>query len=151
MNRRTFSGHVLAGTGLTAVLNAQGQSSFRPPSSAKRSMQILDLRAMRAQYRKDLFDDYLPFHERFVNDKQYGGFHCTVRPDGELVSADKRARFEGRGTWVYSFLYNNFSKGQKYLVLAASSLKLVAKTKPEGDEFWPRALNRDGAANGPAD
>jgi len=110
-----------------------------------------ELAALQTQLRKDLFDDYLPFHERFVNDKQYGGFHCTVRPNGELVSADKRAWFEGRGTWVYSFLYNNFSKEQKYLDLAASSLKLVAKTKPEGDEFWPRALNRDGTANGPAD
>ena len=110
-----------------------------------------ELVALRTQLRKDLFDDYLPFHDKFVNDKQYGGFHCTVRPNGELVSADKRAWFEGRGTWVYSFLYNNFSKEQKYLDLAAGSLKLVAKTKPEGDEFWPRALNRDGTASGPAD
>jgi mannose/cellobiose epimerase-like protein (N-acyl-D-glucosamine 2-epimerase family) len=63
----------------------------------------LDWKAARSQYRKDLFEDYLPFHEKFVVDKQYGGFHCTVKPNGELISPEKTAWYEGRGTWVFSF------------------------------------------------
>ena len=151
MNRRAFSGRVLAGTGLAAALNGQGQSGPRPISSAKTSMQVIDLQTMRAQYRKDLFDDYLPFHERFVNDKQYGGFHCSVRPTGELVSDEKRVWYEGRGTWVYSFLYNNIAREQKYLDVAAGSVRLLEKSKPAGDEFRPKSLKRDGSPVGPPD
>jgi N-acylglucosamine 2-epimerase len=112
----------------------------------------LDFRAMRNQYRKDLFDDYLPFHEKYVVDKEYGGFHCTVTPTGELVSTEKTAWFEGRGTWVFSFLYNNFGREQKYLDIATRSLKLIERSRPKGtSELWPRAIQRDGAPAGPPD
>ena len=112
----------------------------------------LNLAAMRDQYRKDLFNDYLPFIENFVIDPEYGGFHCSVRPDGQLVSTTKRAWFEGRGTWVYSFLYNNISKEQKYLDVALRSIKLIQRSKPKDpDEFWPKALHRDGSPDGDPD
>ena len=91
-------------------------------------MTTLDLPRMRDQYRKDLFDDYLPFHERFVNDKKFGGFLCSVRPNGELVSDEKRVWFEGRGVWVYSFLYNHLAREQKYLDTAAASVRLLSRT-----------------------
>lgn len=112
----------------------------------------LDWKAIRDQYRKDLFEDYVPFHEKFVVDKQYGGFHCTVKPNGELISPGKTAWYEGRGTWVFAFLYNNFGRQQKYLDIAAGSLKLIEKSRPKGaDEFWPKAIERDGRPSGPAD
>lgn len=111
----------------------------------------LDWKAERAKYRKDLFEDYLPFHEKYVVDKQHGGFHCTVTPKGELISAGKTAWYEGRGTWVFSFLYNHFGREQKYLDIAARSLKLVEKSRPKGDEFWPKAMERDGHAASAAD
>lgn len=111
-----------------------------------------DWKAVRDQYRKDLFEDYLPFHEKFVVDKQYGGFHCTVKPNGELISPEKTAWYEGRGTWVFSFLYNNFGREQKYLDIAAGSIKLIERSRPKGrDELWPRALQRDGTPSGPPD
>jgi mannose/cellobiose epimerase-like protein (N-acyl-D-glucosamine 2-epimerase family) len=69
-----------------------------------------------------------------------------------LVSTTKRAWFEGRGTWVYSFLYNNISKEQKYLDVASRSIKLIERSKPKDpDEFWPKALNRDGSPDGGPD
>jgi N-acylglucosamine 2-epimerase len=111
----------------------------------------LDWKAVRSQYRKDLFEDYLPFHEKFVVDKQHGGFHCTVKPNGELISPEKTAWYEGRGTWVFSFLYNNFGREQKYLDIAAGSLKLIERSRPKGSEFWARAIQRDGSPAGPPD
>ena len=90
------------------------------------------------------FPGYLPFHERFVNDKQFGGFLCSVRPTGELVSDEKRVWFEGRGIWVYSFLYNHLAREQKYLDTAAASVRLLARSKPhDPEEFRPKALHRD--------
>ena len=91
----------------------------------------LNFVSMREQYRKDLFNDYLPFIDKFVIDHEYGGFHCSVRPNGELVSTTKRAWFEGRGTWVFSFLYNNIAKEQKYLDVAARSIELIQRSKPK--------------------
>jgi len=120
-------------------------------STQIKAMIPLDLSSMRSQYRKDLFDDYLPFHERFVNDKEFGGFHCSVRPTGVLVSDAKTVWFEGRGIWVYSFLYNHIAREQKYLDIAARSVKLLDRSKPSGDEFRPKALKRDGSPVGPPD
>jgi len=112
----------------------------------------LDFAAMRGQYRKDLFEDYVPFHEKYVVDKEFGGFHCTVTPTGELVSTEKTAWYEGRGTWVFSFLYNQFGREQKYLDIAARSIKLIERSRPKSsEEMWPRALQRDGAPAGPPD
>lgn len=112
----------------------------------------LDFRATRAKYRKDLFDDYLPFHEKFVVDPQFGGFHCTVTPSGRLISSEKTAWYEGRGTWVFSFLYNNLAREQKYLDIAARSIKIIERARPAGPaQAWPRAIQRDGTPAGPPD
>lgn len=122
------------------------------PDTGERTKAPLNYAAMRDQYRKDLFEDYLPFIEKFVVDREYGGFHCTVRPNGELVSPAKRAWFEGRGTWAFSFLYNNIAKEQKYLEIAERSVRLIERSRPKGaNEFWPKAILRDGAPDGPPD
>ena len=107
---------------------------------------------MRDQFRKDLFTDYLPFHERFVVDAEYGGFLCSVRPDGQRVSDSKRTWFEGRGIWVFSYLYNAVARDRKYLDIAAGSVRLIQRSRPkQPDEFWPKDLRRDGSPAGPPD
>lgn len=148
MNRRDFAKWALGAPG---VALAQ-RSGTIPNRKLNGPMISLDLSRMREDYRKDLFQDYLPFHERFVNDKQFGGFLCSVRPTGELVSDEKRVWFEGRGIWVYSFLYNHIAREQKYLDIAAASVRLLARSKPNNpEEFWPRTLNRDGSPASPPD
>ena len=52
--------------------------------------------------------------------------------------------FEGRGTWVYSFLYNNLKRDKKYLDVARRSIDLVMKIQPRGDELWPKEMTREG-------
>ena len=147
MDRRTITKGLLMTPGFAF---AQKFGVHRT-SDQIRAMTPLDLSSMRSQYRKDLFEDYLPFHERFVNDTEYGGFRCSVRPTGERVSDAKTVWFEGRGIWVYSFLYNHIAREQKYLDIAARSVKLLERSKPNGDEFRPKALKRDGSPIGPPD
>ena len=140
MSRRVFQSSLAVAPALFSLKKPRSMS--RSPSQSY----PLNLLAMREQYRADLFHDYLPLIEKFVIDREYGGFHCSVRPNGELVSPVKRAWFEGRGTWVFSFLYNNIAKEQKYLDIAAGSVRLIQKSKPrDPDEFWPKTLNRDGS------
>lgn len=146
MSRRAFDQSLIT----APVLLRLNKSKSMPRSLSESNS--LNFVSMRDQYRKDIFTDYLPFIEKFVIDREYGGFHCSVRPNGELVSGSKRAWFEGRGTWVFSFLYNNIAKEQKYLDVAARSIELIQRSKPKDpNEFWPKVLNRDGSPDGGPD
>ena len=138
MDRRAF------GQMLLATLGAPGFPAVQAESKSK--SECLDLVLIRDQYRKDLFEDFLPFHDRFVIDQRYGGFLCSVRPNGERVSDDKQTWFQGRGLWVYSFLYNNFGRDPKYLDISAGAYRMIERSSPKGAyEFFPKELNRDGS------
>src|ERR1700761_1888427 len=151
MDRRGFNRLVLGLLGSSAMKLSSAEPVAKMENSPSRH-HALPLEALRAQYHKYLFDDYLPFHERFVIDRQLGGFLCTVRINGELVSETKPIWFQGRGLWVYSFLYNNFGREQKFLEVAEGARKLIERSRPKDpNEFWPKTLNRDGSAASPAD
>lgn len=91
-----------------------------------------------------LFDEFLPFMDKFIIDHKYGGFMCATDWDGKHVNENKFSWFEGRGIWVYSFLYRNFGKNEKYLDVARNSLHLILKSKPKGDTLWSPELSREG-------
>lgn len=139
MKRRTFLNLTAAVPAATA---AETQKTIATP---------LPFEKLRTQYRHDLFDDFLPFMDRHVIDHDYGGFMCNTDRDGTNLSQGKTAWYEGRGIWVYSFLYNHLAKEKKYLDVARKSVDLILKTKPPGDGLWPRALTREGAASSPPD
>ena len=77
-------------------------------------------------------------------DPEFGGFRCNVDHLGNRLNHNKLSWFEGRGIWVYSFLYNNLKREQKYLDVARHSLDLIMKLRPRGDELWPKEITRDG-------
>lgn len=105
--------------------------------------------ALRDLYRHDLFDDFLPFLDRYVIDHQHGGFLCDTDFDGTRVDTYKSPVYEGRGIWVYSFLYTHFGREPRYLDVARRSVELLEKSEPHGDAFWSARLNRDGTPAGP--
>jgi N-acylglucosamine 2-epimerase len=113
---------------------------------------VLDLRDLLSQFEEDLFERYLPFHHNFVIDSDAGGFQCAVRPDGSRVSDEKVTWYQGRGMWVYSFLYNHFGSEQKYLDVALQTWSLLQRSYPvDVESFWPKTLHRDGSAASPPD
>jgi len=129
-------------------------SSFRWPSKADGERALTDdqgmlaglsLAQLRDKYRANLFEDFLPFMERHVIDREYGGFMCNTDHEGRRANDHKLSWFEGRGIWVYAFLYNNLAKEEKYLAVARRSLELILKTRPADDEhLWPKGLSREG-------
>lgn len=141
MRRRNF----LAGAASAIALAPESAPAW---SLQKRQLSKttsgLPLRALRDQYRSDLFTDFLPFMEQYVIDNEFGGFLCNTDHLGKRLNNNKLSWFEGRGIWVYSFLYNNLAREQKYLDVARRSLDLVMKAKPGGDELWPKEISRDG-------
>lgn len=106
------------------------------------------LAELRELYRYDLFDDYLPFEEEHVVDHELGGFLCNTDRAGNNLSTTKYAWYEGRGTWVHSYLYNHFGQKEKDLEIARKSVELVLPLKPPPGELWPGSFTREGKPDG---
>jgi len=104
----------------------------------------LTLEELKKQYMYDLFDDFLPFLDKHVIDHEYGGFMCNTDRDGTNISTNKRAWYEGRGIWVYSFLYNKIDPDPKHLEVARKSVEFILKHKPADDGFWVGSYTREG-------
>ncbi|HEX7294328.1 MAG TPA: hypothetical protein VF251_01165, partial [Pyrinomonadaceae bacterium] len=100
MKRRSF---IIGATGAVALL-PRSVHSFSLQDRVRTKPQ-LRLKQLRDQYRRDLFTDFLPFMEKYVIDPEFGGFRCNTDHLGNRVNENKLSWFEGRGTWVYSFLY----------------------------------------------
>jgi mannose/cellobiose epimerase-like protein (N-acyl-D-glucosamine 2-epimerase family) len=141
VKRRTF---LSAGPLLTACPAAQAAQAAGPGGA------LLPLEQLREQYRQDLFQDFLPFMDKYVIDREYGGFLCNTDRDGTNLSGQKATWYEGRGTWVYSFLYNNFGRNPHHLEVARKSVEFILRAKPEGaDTLWPVAFTREGKPTTP--
>lgn len=116
-----------------------------PPSDAVTALVGTSLEALRDRWRAELFDEVLPLLQARVVDHQYGGFICTLDADGTHGDDSKDTGFQGRGIWVYSFLYNNFGSQPEHLAIARAAVDLILKSMPEGgDTSWPARLRRDG-------
>src|SRR5690606_6764288 len=94
-------------------------------------------------YQKDLFEDFLPYLEEHVYDPQYGGFMCHIGRNGQHRSTDKRTWFDGRGVWVYCYLYQHFGQNPLFLEKAQKSLDFLMSMKsteyPYGDWGYCRS------------
>jgi len=123
----------------------------RPPSDdAIQGFGTLSLKSLHDAYSGYLFDDFLPFMEKYVIDHTYGGFMCNTDLTGAHMNTKKDTWTEGRGIWVYSFLYRHFGQDEKYLAVARNSLNLILKTKPPNDDLWPASVSREGVALTPS-
>lgn len=100
---------------------------------------------LRDQYRRDLFGDFLPFMDKFIIDHELGGFMCNADRDGTLLSTKKNSWYIGRGVWVYSFLYNELTRGEKHLEVAQKATEFILRDPPTGDDFWPAEYDKQGA------
>jgi len=155
MNRRKF----LTSSATAAAINASpSEQAFSQIRGAKthptRATELagMSLRMLREQYRRDLFEDFLPFMDRYVIDHEHGGFMCNTDYTGERANDYKTSWYEGRGIWVYAYLYNNLAREEKYLDVARRSVEFVLQIKPHNeDELWPKELTREGKSISSAD
>ncbi|QBQ42627.1 hypothetical protein E2P86_16350 [Sphingobacterium psychroaquaticum] len=109
-------------------------------SSQKKSR----LRQLIKAYRSYLFEDYLPFLDRFIFDEQHGGFFWNTTYSGEILGTNKRTWYDARGAWVYSFLYQNFDRNPLYLRKAKQTLDLLLRVKSPAQQFWPWSYDHEG-------
>lgn len=97
------------------------------------------------RYHTNLFDEFIPNMDQYVIDHELGGFMCSVNiATRKLENTDKRAWFEGRGMWTYSFLYNNFEQLPAYLEVARKSKNFILPRLPNEGRFYPTSFSKDG-------
>lgn len=151
-SRRTFiKQNSVASLGLL-TLSARGD--FNPLLAggklADDSIGQLSLEQLREKYHTYLFKQFLPNMDKLIIDHKYGGFMCNADiQTGELLSHNKQTWFEGRGIWVYSFLYNHFDKDPRYLEVARKSKDFIMKLKPTDGGFWLSMFNQQGGTAAP--
>jgi mannose/cellobiose epimerase-like protein (N-acyl-D-glucosamine 2-epimerase family) len=105
----------------------------------------LDLKKLRETYIKALLDKFIPNMDKYVIDHELGGFMCSVDIlTRKLVNTNKRAWFEGRGMWIYSFLYNNIDKNPRYLEIARKSKDFILKLLPADGSFYISGFTKEG-------
>ena len=104
----------------------------------------MPLEQLLADYRRRLFDDYLPFWERGSYDRELGGFMCELNDDGSVASDEKNMWYQGRAVWVYSFLYNEFGHDNRWLEMAARTRDFMIRHMDAGKGRWREKVHRDG-------
>jgi N-acylglucosamine 2-epimerase len=147
LSRRAFFEAAAVGP---AALGAAASPAWASPraqrETTERRLAGYSLRELRDMYRRDLFDDYLPFVDRYVFDHERGGFMCEVDLDGRRISTNKSSWFDGRGLWVHAFLYNHFGRDARQFEMARKTADFLMRTRPAGpDDLWFKTYGQDGA------
>ena len=86
----------------------------------------------------------LDFWEKHGIDHEFGGIMCSMDHDGTLVNTDKRMWYQGRGLWVYSFLYNHLGKNPRHLEIARGIKEFMFKHGRGEPYIFHENLARDG-------
>ena len=95
-------------------------------------------------YQNYLFDNCLPFWLKNSVDHEYGGFLTCVDRDGELYNTDKSVWFQGRGTWMFSRLYNIIEHRQEWLDAAKNGYDFLVRHCFDTDGRMFFSVTQDG-------
>ncbi len=144
VSRRNFLATALAAPHL-ASFDASGGP--RPPltfpqSAAPTTVPAIDALAMR--YRRELFDEVLPYWERHGIDDRHGSFNCALDHDGTRVREETFLWFQARGLWVYSHLCNAFGMDRRWLAIATRAAAFARERLRQPDGSWAQRVTPDG-------
>ena len=104
----------------------------------------LSLPDLRRRYHGELFGEQLPFWSRCGIDHELGGFQCSLGYDGSRVNDDKFVWFQGRGLWVWSFVYNHLEQDPALIEVARKTKDFLLQHFPQHDGSWASMVTREG-------
>ena len=99
---------------------------------------------LRNHYHMALFDDIVPWWEKHSIDKEFGGYFTRLERDGTPYSDDKDMWMTGREIWMFSHLYNNYKKEQRWKDYAKTGLDFMLKHAVKDDGKMHFRLKRNG-------
>lgn len=153
MNRRNFirATAALGACGAIRPTLAMAGMPEADDSASQRSVIVPDrlggmtLKQLRDDYHDRLFNHYLPFWDKGGYDRQLGGFTCELNDDGSIAKDEKYIWYQGRGIWVYSFLYRHFGQDPQWLRIAQKSRDFMVNHMHAGQGRWYERVRRDGS------
>ena len=104
---------------------------------------LTDLRDL---YRRLLFDGFIPFWHSHGIDREFGGFLLDLRRDGTLVGTHKSGWSQGRGMWVFAYLYNRLDRDPRHLEAAQKARAFLLRHGRDEKGDWFNGLTREGQA-----
>jgi N-acylglucosamine 2-epimerase len=95
-------------------------------------------------YQDYLLNKCLPFWLENSLDQHYGGFLTCLDREGKVYNTDKSVWFQGRGTWMFSRLFNVLKHEEKWLAAAKSGYDFLEKHCFDADGRMFFQVTRDG-------
>jgi mannose/cellobiose epimerase-like protein (N-acyl-D-glucosamine 2-epimerase family) len=153
MNRRKFIGASALG-GLAAASRATGSAtpamSFSPASTPF-SIAGTMLADHVAELRRQLFEEYLPFWEKGAFDSANGGIMCYLNDDGSVADSRRDVWYQGRGVWVYGYLYEHLDANSQWLERAKGMRDFLVTHMLREDGSWWDTVDATGQPTEGAD
>lgn len=134
MNRRKFIGASALG-GFAAATRTTGTTTpTMSPTSFSIAGTTLDEHT--AEVRRQLFDEYLPFWEKHAFDPTNGGIMCYLNDDGTVADDRRDVWYQGRGVWVYGYLYEHLDANPHWLERARGMRDFLVNYMLREDGSW---------------
>ena len=112
-------------------------------------MDTQELKKLLQKYNDGLFNQVIPFWERYSPDREYGGYYSCIDRDGTVFDTDKFGWMLGREVWTFARLCNwakdaGKDQKEKWLDLARLGAEFIRgkARSPEGDIYF--AMDRKG-------
>ena len=135
MNRRFFMQTLAA-----APLAAQDAPAGPPSRLAGQS-----LAELREFHRRELFNEYIALWDKSGIDWQYGGFFPEANVAGDPTKdTSKEMYYQGRGLWVFSYIYNHFERHERHLKAARLAREFLVSHCRDSKGYWISHFTRDG-------
>jgi N-acylglucosamine 2-epimerase len=104
----------------------------------------LDFTKLAEQYKGRLFENILPFWQRYSPDSKFGGYFTCLDRDGSVYDTDKFIWLQCRQAWLFSMLYDQHQKNQEWLEIAKLGVDFLLKHGMDDEGNWYFALDRRG-------
>jgi N-acylglucosamine 2-epimerase len=95
-------------------------------------------------YKNELFENVIPFWERYSIDAEHGGYFTCLDREGKVYDTDKFVWLQARQIWTFSMLYNRCEKKSRWLDIATTGADFLTRHGSDESGNWYFALNRQG-------
>ena len=110
----------------------------------QRVMDQAHFQALGRQYQTELFEQVIPFWQRYSVDESQGGYFTCLDRRGHVFDTDKFVWLQAREVWTFSMLYNRYEKEACWLDLAAHGAGFLMQHGMDAEGNWYFALDRQG-------
>lgn len=96
------------------------------------------------QYKDALFNNVIPFWDKYSPDREFGGYFTCLLRDGKVFDTDKFLWLQGRQAWTYAMLCNKVEKREEWLSMSKLGIDFLKKAGTDKDGNFYFSLTREG-------